>query len=72
MYHKTNNTHVHGIVKKMWIGTFSASATCVCPEQAFIQVSSQNQDFQLGIKHKYYESLDARKVEAYQNQHDIP
>ena len=49
MYHKMNNTHVHGIVKKMWIGTFSASATCVCPEEAYVQVSSRTQDFQLCI-----------------------
>lgn len=28
-----NKTYVHGIVKNIWSGTLSASATWVCPEQ---------------------------------------
>lgn len=30
-----DKTYVHGIVKNMWIGTFSASATWVCPKEVF-------------------------------------
>lgn len=30
---RENKTYVHGIVKNIWSGTFSASATWVCPDQ---------------------------------------
>lgn len=62
-YNTMNETYVHGIVKNMWIGICSASATCVCPEQAFIQVRNHTQGFLLCIEYKYYDHLDSRKAE---------
>lgn len=36
---ENKKTHVQGIVKNICIGTFSASATCVWPENVHCQVS---------------------------------
>ena len=37
-------TYVHGIVKKIWIGILSASATWVCPKDVSMSMAKYNKD----------------------------